>query len=52
MIVLNIIGWIMLVLTVIACICSLISSKDEENSIKCLFLLAGYICTVIAYMNK
>lgn len=51
-ILLNLIAWIMFILTILACVVSMISNEDKDRRVSALMLLLGYICTVIAFINK
>jgi hypothetical protein len=49
MILVNIIAWLTLILTVIACADGVLTCEDKHNRIISFGLLVGYICTIVAF---
>ena len=52
MIVLNVIAWIFLIMSILAFTKEVVIKKTTANRALDFVLLLGYICTLIAYINK
>ena len=52
MIVLNVIAWIILIISILAFAVGTVTDKTISGRVGNFVLLLGYICTLIAYINK
>ena len=52
MIVLNIIAWIVFIISILACTVGTVMNKTMSGRVENFVLLLGFICTLIAYINK
>ncbi len=52
MIVLNVIAWIILILSILGNAIGAVVNKTESTRVENLVLMLGYICTLIVYINK
>lgn len=52
MIVLNVIAWIFLIISIFAYTVGTVMNKTMSERVGNFVLLLGYICTLIAYINK
>ena len=52
MIILNIIAWMLLIISILAYTVGTVIDKTISGRVGNFVLLLGYICTLIAYINK
>ena len=52
MIVLNIIAWIILIISILAYTVGTVTDKTISGRVGNFIVLLGFICTLIAYINK
>ena len=52
MIVLNVIAWMLLIISILAYTVGTVRDKTISGRVGNFVLLLGYICTLIAYINK
>ena len=52
MIVLNIIAWIILIISILAFAIGTVTDKTVSGRVGDFVFMLGYICTLIAYINK
>ena len=52
MIVLNVIAWIVLIISIMAFAIGTVTDKTISGRVGDFALMLGYICTLIAYINK
>lgn len=52
MIVLNVIAWIFLIISILAYAVGTVTEKTISGRVEDFALMLGYICTLIAYINK
>ena len=52
MIVLNVIAWIILIISILVYTVETVTEKTIGNRVANFIVLLGYICTLIAYINK
>ena len=52
MIVLNVIAWIILIISILAFAIGTVTDKTVSGRVGDFVFMLGYICTLIAYINK
>ena len=52
MIVLNVIAWMFLIMTILAYTVGTVTEKTVSRRVSEFVFMLGYICTLIAYINK